>query len=54
MDMTYYLTASEGFHRVSKYISADCLNNILHKLRTVVFNQLPFLILTDSFIGDGF
>ena len=41
-------------HSIAENIPADRLNDILHELRTVAFDALPFLRCTNALISDGF
>ena len=54
MNVTNDETVSESFHGVAEDVAADCLDDILHELRTIGFDAFPLLCGTYSFIGDGF
>ena len=43
MNMTDDEAVPESFHSVTEDVTADCLDDILHKLRTVGFDAFPFL-----------
>lgn len=53
MNVTDDKTVPECFHGVTEDVAADGLDDILHKLRTVGFDALPFLGGSYAFIGDG-
>ena len=40
-------------HSITENIPADRLNDVLHELRTVAFNALPFLRCANALISDG-
>ena len=44
----------ESFHGAAENVTADGLDDIFHKFRSVGFDALPFLCGTYAFIGDRF
>lgn len=54
MDVPDDEAVPEGFHGVAENVAADCLDDVLHELRTVGFDAFSFLCGADSFVGDGF
>ena len=53
MHVTYDAAVFQGFHGISQNITAYCLNDVFHKLRTVALNSAPFLSSINSHIGDA-
>lgn len=54
MDMAYNKAVGESPHCVAQDITIDGLYNVLHELRTIAFDSLPFLCISNTFVGDGF
>lgn len=54
MDVADYGAVTECLHGVGEDVAADRLDDVLHEFRTVGFYAVPFFILGDAFIGDGF
>lgn len=52
MDVTTDEAVGEGPHGVAEDVPADGLDDILHELRTVGFDALPFLCRSDAHVGD--
>ena len=52
--MTDDEAVSESLHGKAENISADGLNDVLHKLRSVGFDAFPLLCRSNTFVGDGF
>lgn len=53
MDVTAE-AVGEGLHGVHQKVTGDCLDGILHELRTVGLQPLPLLRAADVFVGDEF
>lgn len=45
---------TKRFHGINQEVSEDGLYYIFYEFRSVVFKPLPFLIGSDSFVGDRF
>ena len=43
---------AERFHGIAQNITGGCLHDVLHKLRPVGIESLPFLCPTDAFVSD--
>ena len=54
MNVTDDKAVPERFHGVAENVAADCLDDVLHELRTVGFDAFPLLCGSDSFVSDGF
>jgi len=54
MDVSNDKAVPQGLHSVAENVAADCLDDVLHELRTVGFDAFPFLRGSDTFIGNGF
>ena len=54
MDMAANEAVGEGPHGVAEDVPADGLDDVLHELRAVGFDSLPFLRRSDAHVGDGF
>ncbi len=52
MDVPNDEAVPECFHGIAEDITADCLDDVLHELRTVGFDTLPFPCGSYTFIGD--
>ena len=53
MDMSADEAVGKGPHGVAEDVPADCLHDVLHELRAVGFDPLPFLHGVDTHVGDG-
>ena len=51
MDMPYDEAVMQGPHCFTENITADGLDNVLDKFRTIAFYTAPFLIATDALVG---
>ena len=49
MNVTDDKAVPERFHGVAENVAADCLDDVLHELRTVGFDAFPFLCGCDQF-----
>lgn len=54
MNVTDDKAVPERFHGVAENVAADCLDDVLHELRTVGFDAFPLLGGANPFVGDGF
>lgn len=54
MDMAADEAEGQVSHGEAEEVAGDCLDDVLHELRTVGFDPLPFFVGADSLIGDGF
>ena len=52
VDVTDDRVAGECTHGVSKNVPADRLHDVLHKLRTIGFNPVPFLACVKALVQD--
>ena len=53
MDMSHDEAVGEGAHGVTEDVAGYSLDDVFYELRTVGFDTIPFLCVTDAFIGDG-
>ena len=54
MNVTDDKAVSESFHGVAEDVAADCLDDVLHELRSVGFYAFLLLCGSNAFVGDGF
>ena len=54
MNMTDDEAVPESLHGIAEDVTADGLDDVFHKLRTVRFDTFPLFCGSNTFIGDGF